>query len=98
MLRNMLMTCHCIPQVVDVVQGNKPVLCLVYIGDRKSPSIRFSLEDIDGHELNDIQVYLSTENREPSENSNESYFVNVSKFKFCCHHHHEEGGHDHKKG
>ena len=70
MLRNRLMTCQIKPKVIDIVQGNVPVLCKLYIGDRVDPIIKFDISDCNnpgGDSLRDLFTYISTESKTPSD-------------------------------
>ena len=78
MLRNKLMTCLCHPYTLDIVQGNVPVLCKLFIGDREDSTIKFSLEDVDNPKstLKDAFVYVSTESKTPSDKDFMKMFIN----------------------
>jgi hypothetical protein len=78
MMRNKLMTCFCHSYTVDIVQGNVPVLCKLFIGDRDNSVIQFTLEDVNNPKraLNDAFVYASTESKTPSDKDFMKMFIN----------------------
>ena len=78
------MTCFCHPYTLDVVQGNVPVLCKLFIGDRQDSTIKITLQDVNNLNtpLNDAFVYVSTESKTPSDKDFMKMFINQPHFEF----------------
>jgi hypothetical protein len=82
-LRKKLMTCKVAPKVIDIVQGNIPVLCKIYMGDREDPLLKFKIEDLNSPTIKDTFVYVSTESKTPNEKNFMKMYINLGKFEFC---------------
>ena len=80
MMRNQLINCYCKPVTIDVVEGNVAVLAKVYIGDRTDTSLKFELKAHSQDQLTDIQTFVSTQTKLPSDQDYMSMYINQSHF------------------